>query len=88
MRRALALLVLSGMLLAARAQAQTEMPDTLDTRTHPVRTLGTITLVNGLVWSYDRYIRAGGGSGFRIGWNSCFCFPVPRRNFLSSTLQW
>jgi hypothetical protein len=69
-KRALVLLVLCGILLAPRAQAQTALPDTLDTRTHPVRTLGTITLVNGLVWSYDRYIRPGGGSGFRIGWNS------------------
>jgi hypothetical protein len=70
-KRALSFLALCSLLLAAqRAQAQTSLPDTLDTRTHPVRTLGEITLVNTVVWSYNRFIRPGGGSGFKVGWHS------------------
>jgi hypothetical protein len=35
-----------------------------------LRALGEITLVNTIVWSYNRYIREGGGEGFKIGWKS------------------
>ncbi len=35
-----------------------------------VRAAAEVVGLNLLVWSYDRYIRAGGGAGFRIGFNS------------------
>jgi len=34
------------------------------------RAAAEIVGVNAFVWFYDRYIRAGGGEGFKIGWNS------------------
>ncbi len=34
------------------------------------RTAVEVVGLNLLVWSYDRYLRAGGGAGFRIGFNS------------------
>lgn len=36
----------------------------------PLLALGEITLVNGVVLTYNRYIRAGGGEGFKVGWTS------------------
>lgn len=39
-------------------------------RKNALRTFGEIFGVNALVWSYDRFIRPGGGEGFRIGFNS------------------
>ncbi len=35
-----------------------------------VRTAAEVVGLNVLIWSYDRYIRAGGGAGFRTGFNS------------------
>jgi hypothetical protein len=35
--------------------------------THPWVAVGEITLVNAIVWSFNRYIREGGGEGFKIG---------------------
>ncbi len=48
-------------------------PDTLprwETGKHFGRAALEILGVNAVVWSYDRYIRPGGGAGFRIGFDS------------------
>ncbi len=48
-------------------------PDTLlhwDTDKHFGRAAMEVFGANLLVWSYDRYVRSGGGAGFRIGFNS------------------
>jgi len=48
-------------------------PDTIpnwESKKNFSRTALEIVGVNGLVWFYDRYVRPGGGAGFRIGFNS------------------
>jgi hypothetical protein len=57
----------------ARAQASITAADTLAAPppgTNALRTLGEITFINLGVWSYNRYIRPGGGEGFKLGWTS------------------
>ncbi len=56
-----------------RAQTAAALPDSngyTPPRKNALRALGEITLVNGVVWTFNRYIRAGGGEGFHIGWTS------------------
>lgn len=80
-RRPLAILVLLALAAAAApvsAHAQAAVRTAADTSfaapppggTNTLRTIGTITFINLGVWSYNRYIREGGGEGFKIGWTS------------------
>ena len=64
-----ALLALALVAAPARAQQPAES-DTLTEKKNALRAIGEITLVNGIVWSYNRFIRPGGGEGFKIGWQS------------------
>lgn len=52
------------------AQTTSALDDTFVVKKNFGRTAAEIVGVNLLVWSYDRYIRPGGGEGFRIGFNS------------------
>ena len=39
-------------------------------KTHALRALAEITVVNAGVWAYNRYLRPGVGEGFKIGWGA------------------
>jgi hypothetical protein len=70
---AVASLVLALAAPALRAQESTVTPDTtgyIPPRKNALRAIGEITFINTAVWSYNRYIRPGGGEGFKIGWTS------------------
>jgi len=44
--------------------------DTYVAKKRPLLAAGEIVFVNLCVWSYDRFIRSGGGAGFRVGFQS------------------
>ena len=70
MKRLLVAALLLGLFAAPARAQEPAASDTTAPKTHALRALGEITLVNGIVWTYNRYIRAGGGEGFKIGWKS------------------
>ena len=74
-----ALLALAGLIAPRAAHAQdtaaTSRADSLFAApppgdTNALRAIGEITFINLGVWSYNRYLREGGGEGFKIGWTS------------------
>ena len=78
---AIALAASVGAAAAPVAHAQTPVPASFTTATadtvflpepqpNALRAIGEATLVNAIVWSFNRYIREGGGQGFRVGWHS------------------
>jgi len=78
---AIALAASAGAASAPVAHAQTPVPASFTTaaadtvflpepQPNALRAIGEATLVNAIVWSFNRYIREGGGQGFRIGWHS------------------
>jgi hypothetical protein len=52
------------------SQTSSALDDTFVIKKNFWRASAEVVGVNLLVWSYDRYIRPGGGVGFRIGFNS------------------
>ncbi len=53
-----------------RSASAVSLPDSVIQQTNFTRTAVEIVGLNTLVWSYDRFVRSGGGDGFRVGFDS------------------
>jgi hypothetical protein len=74
-----AMALVLGLVLPAAAMAQFAEPDTVFTKAVPFDTTwtqpkkrfwvaaGEVVLLNTVIWSYNRFIRPGGGEGFKVG---------------------